>query len=105
MLGKREVSFSLSPHALLDDGLFDIVSAAPMAPAEVLSMLPRIALAGLPNRHRHISRRTCRSLLVQSSTPLIVHTDGEMLCTYRDRVHELAVRVLPSRLRVKVCPP
>jgi diacylglycerol kinase (ATP) len=105
MLGNREGSFLLAPHARLDDGLFDIVSAAPMTPTQVLGLLPRIALFGLAEHHRHVSRRRCRTLTVEANTPLVAHTDGETLCTSGDDVHKLTVRILPSRLRVKVCPP
>ncbi len=45
------------------------------------------------------------SLTVQSPTPLVAHTDGEMLCTDADAVHDLTIRILPARLRVKLCLP
>jgi len=105
MLGKREGGFLLAPHAQLDDGQLDVVSAAAMGRLRVLSMLPRLALFGLPARHPQIAVRQCRTLHVHSATPLAAHTDGEMFCTTADDIHDLTLRVLPSRLRVKVCSP
>ena len=105
MVCEREGNFVLAPKALLDDGLFDVVLAAPMSRLRVLGLLPRIALSGLPAHHAKITQRRCRSLTVQSPTPLVAHTDGEMFCTDADAVHDLTIRILPARLRVKLCLP
>jgi diacylglycerol kinase family enzyme len=105
MVGKREGSFLLAPQAELDDGRFDVVSAGMMGPGRVLGMLPRIALFGLPARHPQISVRRCRKVRVRSASPLAVHTDGEMFCTADDGIFELAIEILASRLRVKLCEP
>jgi diacylglycerol kinase family enzyme len=105
MLGRREGGFSLAPVAQLDDGQFDVVHARPMSALRVLVMLPRIALAGVPSRHPQISFRRCQCLSVQSTTPLSAHTDGEILCTPADAIHTLDIRLLPARLRVKLCLP
>jgi diacylglycerol kinase (ATP) len=105
MLGEREGSFVLAPNALLDDGLFDVVSAAPMSRLRVLGLLPRIALVGLPAQHPKIAQRRCRTLTAHSATPLAAHTDGEMFCTAADGIHHLTIRILPARLRVNLCLP
>jgi diacylglycerol kinase family enzyme len=105
MLGKREGGFLLAPHAELDDGRFDVVAVAAMGRWRVLSLLPRLALFGLPARHRKITSRRCQTLRVRSTNPLAAHTDGEMFCTSADGIHDLTIRILPSRLRVKVCLP
>jgi diacylglycerol kinase (ATP) len=105
MLGRREGGFVLAPGAELNDGLFDVIKAAPLSRWRVLGQLPRIALAGLQSNHPQISQRRCRTLHVQSAAPLVIHTDGEILATAADDVHTLAIRVLPSRLRVKLCRP
>jgi diacylglycerol kinase family enzyme len=105
MLCEREGNFVLAPNARLDDGLFDVVSAAPMGRLRVLGLLPRIALAGVPMNHPKIAHRRCHTLIVQSTTPLAAHTDGEMLCTPADGVHDVTIHLLPARLRVKLCLP
>jgi YegS/Rv2252/BmrU family lipid kinase len=105
MLGRREGGFVLAPGAVLDDGFFDIVHAKPMSPSGVLAMLPRIALAGVPKHHPRITLRRCRTLSVQSTTPLLVHTDGEILCAQADGIHAVHVQLQPLRLRVKLCRP
>jgi diacylglycerol kinase family enzyme len=105
MLGRREGGFVLSPDAALDDGLLDVIAAAPLSRLRILGMLPRIAVAGAPQHHPSISLKRCHTLRVQSATPLVAHTDGEMFLTEADSVRDLSIRVLPARLRVKVCPP
>jgi diacylglycerol kinase family enzyme len=105
MVGNREGSFLLAPHAKLDDGRFDVVGVSNMSRGHVLGMLPRLALFGLPAHHPQIAVWRCRTLHVQSSLPLAVHTDGEMFCTVDDRILELAIQILPSWLSVKVCEP
>jgi diacylglycerol kinase family enzyme len=105
LVGRREGGFVLAPSAKLDDGQLDVVSAAPMSPLRVLCMLPRIALAGLPTRHPQVSQRQCRTMTVWSLAPLIAHTDGEIHCSAGDNVKSLSVRVLPARLKVKLCLP
>ena len=37
--------------------------------------------------------------------PLCVHADGEFVCVPEDGVREIAVEVVPRRLRVEVYPP
>ncbi|MEX2138240.1 MAG: diacylglycerol kinase family protein [Pirellulales bacterium] len=105
MIGNREGSFLLAPHAELDDGQFDVVSAGVMGRWRVLGMLPRLALFGLPARHPQIALRRCRTLQVHSAAPLAAHTDGEMFCTPAEGIQDLTIRLLPARLRVKVCRP
>jgi diacylglycerol kinase family enzyme len=105
MLGRREGGFVLASKAELSDGMFDVIAAAPLSRWRILAMLPRIALAGAPANHPQISQRRCRTIHVQSAMPFIVHTDGEMFATATEDVHELSIRLLPSRLRVKLCPP
>jgi diacylglycerol kinase (ATP) len=105
MLGPREGGFVLAPDAQLNDGFFDIVHAKPMSAFRVLGMLPRIALTGVPTHHPQIAIRRCHSLKVQSTTPFLAHTDGEILCTPADAIYTLEIRLLPSRLHVKLCRP
>ncbi|MDQ3331390.1 MAG: hypothetical protein M3552_12170, partial [Planctomycetota bacterium] len=70
---------------------------------EALRMLPRLAMLGPPRSHPELRQGRCASVRVRSTTPLAVHTDGELFCTPDEGVHELEVRIVPKRLRVKVC--
>lgn len=103
LVGSREGNFLLAPDALLDDGLFDFVHASRIGRWEALAMLPRLAVSGPPRSHPAIRLGRCRSVGVESDGPLTIHTDGEMFCVPDDAIHAVDIRLLPARLRVKLC--
>lgn len=105
LLGRREGHFVLAPNAILDDGLFDYSDVGPIGRWEAMILLPKLAVSGPPTTHPEIRLGRCRSVRVRSPEPLPVHTDGELFCTLDDAVLELAIDLLPKRLRVKVCVP
>lgn len=105
LVGRREGNFLLAPHAVLDDGLFDFVHARRISNREVVWLLPRLYFRGPPTTHPEIQLGQCRTLRIQSDEPLTIHTDGEMFSTPDDAVREIEIRLLPKRLRVKVCLP
>ncbi len=98
-LGRREGNFVVAPDALLDDGAFDFVHAGALRRRSLLGFLPGLVTGNLPS-HPAVKRGRCRSIRVQSQTPLIVHVDGEFFCLPGDGVHELEVDLLPGALRV-----
>jgi diacylglycerol kinase family enzyme len=102
LVGKREGGFVMAPEARLDDGLFDYLQAGQLSRWEVLSFLPRVALAGPPAHHPRVRQGRCRRLTLCSEAPLIVHTDGEFFCRPEDDVRRLEIRILPRSLRVRV---
>lgn len=103
LLGGREGNFLLAPTAQLDDGLFDYVHAGRLTPMQVIRLLPSLYFRGPPRDHPRIRTGHCRTLRVESDNPLTIHTDGEMFCVPEDGVRAVEVRLLPARLRVKVC--
>lgn len=103
LLGRREGNFLLAPDALLDDGQFDVAHARRLSKWQAMLMLPRLAWSGPPSSHPELWRGRCHTMRVRSSSPLAAHTDGELFCTPEEHVHELEMRLLPKRLRVKVC--
>jgi hypothetical protein len=40
--------------------------------------------------------------VVESKQPLVIHTDGEILCRKEDRIHRVEVDLLPLRLLVRL---
>jgi YegS/Rv2252/BmrU family lipid kinase len=103
LLGRREGNFLLAPEALLDDGLFDVAHARNLTKWQAMRMLPRLAWCGPPASHPELWQGRCHSMRVRSSIPLAAHTDGELFCTPEENVNELEIRLLPQRLRVKIC--
>jgi diacylglycerol kinase family enzyme len=104
MVGCREGSFLLAPEARLDDGLFDFVHAGKIGRWEALGLLPRLAFKGPPRGHAEVRLGRCRRLVLSGGQGLAIHADGELLSSPADGVRDLAVQILPTRLRAKVCP-
>jgi diacylglycerol kinase (ATP) len=105
LLGAREGNFKLAPAAKLDDGLFDYVHARVLGRWEVARILPRLYFHGPPEGHPQITAGKCKVGKIHSDTALTIHVDGEMFCTPEDAVQDVEVRIIPGRLRVKLCPP
>jgi diacylglycerol kinase family enzyme len=68
-------------------------------------MLPRLYFRGPPQTHAQVRFGRCRRLRIESGAALTIHTDGEMYSTPEDAVKDVEIRILPGRLRAKVCPP
>jgi diacylglycerol kinase family enzyme len=102
LLGRREGGFVMAPEAKLDDGLLDYVHAGALSRWEVVRLLPRLALAGPPQNYPKVQMGRCRSFVVQSPVPLIVHLDGEFFAQPQDQIHDMEIRLLPRALRVKM---
>src|SRR5204862_7887610 len=78
MVGKREGGFLMAPEARIDDCWFDYVRAGHLSRYEVLALLARLAIQGLPRNHPNLQLGRCRSMTVSSRQPLAIHTDGEL---------------------------
>ena len=100
--GQREGNFPLRPDAKLDDGLFDYMHATRLTRLHLLRYLPAMVRGTLPANHRLVRLGRARRVEVRCETPLCVHADGEFVCVPEDGVKEIAVEVLPKRLRVEV---
>lgn len=103
LLGQREGNFVMARDALLDDGLFDVLHAGDISPWEALRLLPRFLLSGPPRNHPRIVLRRCHHLTIESSDPLAIHADGEIISTPADDARQVDLQLLPHRLRAKVC--
>lgn len=102
---QREGNFPLRPDARLDDGLFDYMHATRLSRWHLVRYLPRMATGRLPDKHPLLGLGRARRIEVRSEAPLCVHSDGEFVCVPDEMLHEVAVEVLPRRLRVEVYPP
>lgn len=96
--GPREGgAFLVAPGARIDDGRLDLTVAAEMTRLQMLGMMPRFMRGTHVGDPRVITRRA-RHITIASDDPLYLHVDGEILC---DQAHEVALRVLPGRLRMR----
>jgi YegS/Rv2252/BmrU family lipid kinase len=103
--GQREGNFPLRPHASLTDGLFDYMHATKLSRWHLIRYLPAMARGRLPEDHPLVKLGRVARIEVRSTEPLCVHADGEFVCVPADCVSEIAVEVLPARLKVEVYPP
>lgn len=88
--------FFLTPHAKLDDGLFDICYAAGLSRLETLKLLPR-AIKGTHLDHPAVTITRSAAVKIVSESGVPAYVDGEVLCT-AGRHFEL--EILPRALSV-----
>jgi diacylglycerol kinase (ATP) len=87
--------FRLTPDAVLDDGLFDVIWSEEVNRAEVLRLIPAALRGTLSQRRKVHTARACEvEVVLQDEIP--AHVDGEMLADTR----HFRARVLPGTLRV-----
>jgi len=103
--GQREGNFPLRPDASLTDGLFDYMHATRLTRGHLIRFLPRMATGRLPEGHPLLHLGRARRIEVRADSPLCVHADGEFVCVPEDSCREVAIEVVPHRLRVEVYPP
>src|SRR5919112_4215273 len=87
--------FRLTPDAVLDDGLFDVIWSEEVNRAEVLRLIPAALRGTLANR-RKIYMARAREVGVELHEEIPAHVDGEMLAATR----YFGARVLPGTLRI-----
>jgi diacylglycerol kinase (ATP) len=68
----------MAPHARLDDGLLDIVTAGNLTRFELLKSWPRL-YRGTHLGHSQIQERKAASLAIESDEPILIEADGEIL--------------------------
>lgn len=104
-LAQREGGFPLTPHARIDDGLFDYMHAKNLWRWHLVRFLPAMATGRLPTNHPRLTLGRAAAIDIRSEEPLFVHTDGEFFCVPADGLREVRLEVLPGRLRVEVYQP
>ena len=104
-LAQREGGFPITPHADLADGLFDYLHATKLKRWHLIRYLPAMIRGALPRDHPLLHTGRAARIAIESETPLCIHADGEFFCTPADGIREVAVEVLPKRLKVEVFPP
>lgn len=87
--------FRLTPEAVLDDGLFDVIWSDEVNRAEVLRLIPA-ALRGTLSKRPKVHTARAREVEIELSEEVPAHVDGEMLAPTRN----FRARVLPGALRV-----
>jgi YegS/Rv2252/BmrU family lipid kinase len=86
----------VTPSALLDDGLLDLLLVPELEPSEMAVLTP-LLLLGRHTDHDALPFRRTRRVKLQAHPPLDLSLDGEMA-----RAQEATFRVSPEALRVLV---
>lgn len=100
-LGIREGGFPIAPKASLEDGLFDTLHVSEMRRWQMARYLPGFMRGRVPTHLPYLTQRLCRSVSSQGAEPICVHADGEIVCAASEGVRDVAVELLPERLRVE----
>ena len=90
--------FWVTPEALPDDGLFDVLVAQGVGRLTILRLVPKF-MRGTHTRERVLRFYRARKVVLESSVPLVVEADGEL--PYQ-QARRLVIEILPRRLRVIV---
>jgi YegS/Rv2252/BmrU family lipid kinase len=91
-------TFWVAPEAQTDDGVFDVLIADAVGRMTILSLIPKI-LRGKHLKEKVIKYERARRVVIDSTDPLIVESDGEL--PFRN-AHHLEIDILPRKLRMMV---
>ncbi len=89
-------SFYLTPHAVIDDGLFDFAFVSQLNRWQMMRLLPQ-TFNGAHLSHPLVVCRRTASLTVTASPPTALHADGEILA---ENATQIRYRLIPAKLRV-----
>lgn len=88
--------FWITPDAEIDDGLFDLCLVNQLRIDEFARHIPKV-LKGRHTRLRQVTMARAREVIIDSSTPVAAHVDGEILGT---DLRHFEVKLLPGALNV-----
>ncbi|MCX8006803.1 MAG: diacylglycerol kinase family lipid kinase [Coriobacteriia bacterium] len=77
--------FFITPHAIPDDGLFDVCTIDPLSLPEALARLPFV-VAGKHTRMRPVHMSRHASVVIEAEAPVPAQIDGEVLLATRYEV-------------------
>ena len=84
----------ITPDALLDDGLFDVLMVKPLSRVAFLRIFPRV-FAGTHVTDARVRIVRAKKVRIEADTPLVAYGDGERIAAL-----PLDVEVVPGALRV-----
>ncbi len=88
--------FWITPTAVPDDGLLDVMIADGLGRLGILSLLPKV-MQGTHIGDPRVKSMQASHILIESADPLTVEADGEIPYV---GAHRLEIQVLPKKLHV-----
>jgi len=76
-IGMREGSYPLTPEAVLDDGLFDLLLVGALRRRDILRYFPRMIRGDIPTNDARIKTDRRAKIVLRSTKPIPLHLDGE----------------------------
>lgn len=107
-IGLREGSYPLTPHAKLDDGLFDLLFVGALRRRDIVRYFPRMIRGDIPTSDPRITTDRKSQIQIQSASAIPLHLDGEdpwrtlrpPTCGQEFR---LDLRVIPKAIVMELC--
>lgn len=98
--GPREGGgFYISPHSVIDDGVFEYVSVTGVSRPMMLRLIPEF-MRGKHLRFSQVELDSFRTLEIESSQTLYIHMDGEIFSGFSSDLRYLRVEQHPKAIRV-----
>lgn len=88
--------FKLTPHAILDDQLFDVTLVRPLGLLPLFWHFPKVFL-GTIERAKYARLERTAKISLQSSLPIPIHVDGEI---YTGNCQSCEIEIIPNALKV-----
>lgn len=102
-IGIREGSYPLTPNAVIDDGLLDILRVSMLRRFDLIRYFPRILRGDIPKRDPRIAEFRAEGISITSESSIPFHLDGEMpIDPSAANASQLSVRVLKRHLAVEL---
>jgi diacylglycerol kinase (ATP) len=100
--GPREGGgFPVAPDAVMDDGLLTYTTMGKMSRLQMLRYIPVVMTGKHLEKHpNHFKGGTFKRLVIESDSPLAIHTDGEIFGSWEMGIRRVEASVIPGGLQV-----
>ena len=90
-------TFFMAPESRIDDGKFDLCIAGEPTRREMIGLMVKFIKGTQLNDRRILFARSRKVIVESADGMLVVHADGETICTSG---HRLELEVVPSAIEV-----
>jgi diacylglycerol kinase (ATP) len=100
--GPREGGgFPVAPDALMDDGLLTYTTMGKMSRLQMLRFIPVVMTGKHLEKHpKHFKGGSFKRFVIESDSPLAIHTDGEIFGSWEMGIRRIEASVIPGALEV-----
>ncbi|MFO0813251.1 MAG: diacylglycerol kinase family protein [Gemmatales bacterium] len=93
--------FQVAPSAVIDDGWFNLMYVTRLSRLGALVVLPRLVVPGWRDGCKTIQEKLVREVIIETSQPVPLHADGEVLATPMAGIRQAVIQLMPGRLLVR----